>query len=200
VQAVELDVRDADAVARVLGALEPPWSELDILVNNAGLSRGLAPLGEGDLADWREMVETNVMGLLQVTRALLPGMEARGRGHVVNIGSTAGHEVYPGGNVYCATKFAVRALSRGMRLDLAGSPVRVTSVDPGMVETEFSVVRFHGDRERADSVYRGMTPLTPDDVAETVVWCLSRPERVNIEQIVLMPRDQASATLVNRRD
>jgi serine 3-dehydrogenase len=196
---LELDVRDAEAVAAVLGGLPAEWAEVDVLVNNAGLGRGLEKAHEGSPADWDEMVDTNVKGLLYVTRAVLPGMVARGRGHVVNIGSVAGHEVYPGGAVYCATKHAVGAITKGLRMDLLGTGVRVSTVDPGMVETEFSVVRFHGDRERADRVYAGMTPLVADDIADAVLWCATRPPHVNIDEIILKPTDQASATLVSRK-
>ena len=196
---LELDVRDAEGVAAALGALPPEWAEVDVLVNNAGLGRGLEKAHEGDPADWDEMVDTNVKGLLYVTRAVVPGMVARGRGHVVNVGSVAGHEVYPGGAVYCATKHAVGAITKGLRMDLLGSGVRVSTVDPGMVETEFSVVRFHGDRERADRVYAGMTPLVADDVADAVLWCATRPPHVNVDEIIIKPTDQASATLVSRR-
>ena len=153
---------------------------------------------EGDPADWDEMVDTNVKGLLYVTRAVLPGMVERGRGHVINLGSVAGHEVYPGGAVYCATKHAVDAITRALRMDVLGTGVRVSTVDPGMVETEFSVVRFHGDQERADKVYRGMTPLVADDIAETVVWVATRPPHVCIDEIIIKPTDQASATMVHR--
>lgn len=198
VLALELDVGDAAAVARTLGGLAPEWREVDVLVNNAGLGRGLDKLWEGDPADWDEMVDTNVKGLLYVTRAVLPGMVARRRGHVINLGSVAGHEVYPGGAVYCATKHAVDAITRGLRMDVLGTGVRVSTVDPGMVETEFSVVRFHGDQERADKVYRGMTPLVADDIAETVVWVATRPPHVCIDEIIIKPTDQASATLVHR--
>jgi NADP-dependent 3-hydroxy acid dehydrogenase YdfG len=144
-------------------------------------------------------VDTNVKGLLYVTRAVLPGMVERGRGHVINLGSVAGHEVYPGGAVYCATKHAVGAITRGMRMDVLGTGVRVSTVDPGMVETEFSVVRFGGDEERARNVYRGMTALTPDDIAETVLWVASRPPHVCIDEVIIKPTDQASATLVHRK-
>jgi 3-hydroxy acid dehydrogenase/malonic semialdehyde reductase len=196
---LELDVRDPGAVAATLGALPPEWAEVDVLVNNAGLGRGLEKVHEGDPAGWDEMVDTNVKGLLYVTRAVVPGMVARGRGHVVDIGSVAGHEVYPGGAVYCATKHAVDAITRGLRMDLLGTGVRVSTVDPGMVETEFSVVRFHGDRERADRVYAGMTPLVADDIADAVLWCATRPPHVNVDEIIIKPTDQASATLVSRR-
>lgn len=199
VLALELDVSDAAAVAGVIGGLAAEWREIDVLVNNAGLGRGLDKLWEGDPADWDEMVDTNVKGLLYVSRAVLPGMVERGRGHVINLGSVAGHEVYPGGAVYCATKHAVGAITRGLRMDVLGTGVRVSTVDPGMVETEFSVVRFHGDRERADRVYRGMDPLTADDIAETVVWVASRPPHVCIDEIIIKPTDQASATLVHRQ-
>ncbi len=195
---IALDVRDGEAVASTLAALPAEWAEVDVLVNNAGLGRGMEKLQEGTMADWDEMIDTNVKGLLYTTRALTPGMVARGRGHVVNIGSVAGHEVYPGGAVYCATKHAVGAITRGLRMDLLGTGVRVSTVDPGMVETEFSVVRFKGDEERARRVYAGMTPLTPDDIADAVLWCATRPPHVNIDEIILKPTDQASATLVHR--
>lgn len=193
-----LDVRDADAVASTLGGLPAEWAGIDVLVNNAGLGCGTDPLQCGEPDDWDRMIDTNVKGLLRVTRAILPGMIERGRGHVINIGSVAGHEVYPGGAVYCATKHAVDAVTRGLRMDLLGTGVRVSTVDPGLVETEFSVVRFDGDRERADRVYAGMTPLTPEDVADAVLWCATRPPHVNIDQIILKPLDQASATMVQR--
>ncbi|HEX8455026.1 MAG TPA: SDR family oxidoreductase [Longimicrobium sp.] len=196
---IALDVRDAQAVASALGGLPAEWAEVDVLVNNAGLGRGMEKLQEGTPADWDEMIDTNVKGLLYTTRALVPGMVERGRGHVVNLGSVAGHEVYPGGAVYCATKHAVDAITRGLRMDLLGTGVRVSTVDPGMVETEFSVNRFRGDEERARRVYAGMTPLTPDDIADAVVWCATRPPHVNIDEIILKPTDQASATLVHRR-
>jgi len=199
VLALELDVRDAGAVAHALGALPAEWSAIDVLVNNAGLGRGLDKLWEGQPADWDEMVDTNVKGLLYVTGAVVPGMVARGHGHVINLGSVAGHEVYPGGAVYCATKHAVAALTQGLRMDVLGTGIRVSTVDPGMVETEFSVVRFHGDEGRAKNVYRNMTPLTPDDIAETIVWVATRPPHVCIDEIIIKPTDQASATLVHRK-
>ncbi len=195
-----LDVRDRQAVFAAVGGLPAEWAAVDVLVNNAGLGRGLEPLHTGTPGEWDEMVDTNVKGLLYVTRAVTPGMVERRRGHVINLGSVAGHEVYPGGAVYCATKHAVDAITRGLRMDLLGTGVRVSTIDPGMVETEFSVIRFHGDRERADRVYRGMTPLSAADIAETVLWVATRPPHVNIDEIILKPTDQASATLVHRAE
>ncbi|MEA5566904.1 SDR family oxidoreductase [Anabaena sp. UHCC 0399] len=199
VHLIQLDVRDRSAVESAISSLLPAWSDIDILINNAGLSRGLDKLHEGDYQDWEEMIDTNIKGLLYLTRYVVPGMVNRDRGHVVNIGSIAGHQTYPGGNVYCSTKAAVKAISEGLKQDLLGTPIRVTSVDPGMVETEFSDVRFHGDTERAKKVYQGVTPLTPDDVADVVLFCTTRSPHVNISEVILMPVDQASATLVNRR-
>lgn len=199
VLAMAVDVRDRQQVETQLGNLPAEWRAIDLLVNNAGLSRGLDKLHEGSHEDWEEMLDTNVKGLLYVTRAVVPGMVSRGKGHVINLGSIAGHEVYPNGNVYCASKHAVDALTKGLRIDLNGTGVRVSTVDPGMVETEFSVVRFHGNTERAAGVYRGLTPLSADDVAEAVVWCASRPAHVNVAEIILFPTDQSSATVVHRR-
>ncbi|MBN4001845.1 SDR family oxidoreductase [Nostoc sp. LPT] len=196
---LELDVRDRNAVESAIATLPSAWSDIDILINNAGLSRGLDKLHEGSFQDWEDMIDTNVKGLLYVSRYVVPGMVSRDRGHVVNLGSIAGHQTYPGGNVYCATKAAVRAISEGLKQDLLGTQVRVTSVDPGMVETEFSEVRFHGNTERANKVYQGVTPLTADDVADVIFFCVTRSPHVNINEVVLMPVDQASATLVNRR-
>ena len=196
---LQLDVRDHNAVESAISTLPSAWSEIDILINNAGLSRGLDKLHEGSFQDWEDMIDTNVKGLLYLSRYVVPGMVSRDRGHVVNLGSIAGHQTYPGGNVYCATKAAVRAISEGLKQDLLGTRVRVTSVDPGMVETEFSEVRFHGDTERANKVYQGVTPLTADDVADVIFFCVTRSPHVNINEVVLMPVDQASATLVNRR-
>lgn len=196
---LQLDVRDRNAVEEAISTLPSAWSNIDILINNAGLSRGLDKLHEGSFQDWEDMIDTNVKGLLYVSRYVVPGMVSRDRGHVVNLGSIAGHQTYPGGNVYCATKAAVRAISEGLKQDLLGTRVRVTSVDPGMVETEFSNVRFHGDAERANKVYQGVKPLTADDVADVIFFCVTRSPHVNINEVVLMPVDQASATLVNRR-
>lgn len=196
---IQLDVRDRQAVDKAIEGLPADWAEIDVLVNNAGLSRDLSKLHEGRHESWDQMIDTNVKGLLYVSRAVLPGMVERGRGQVINIGSIAGHEVYPGGNVYCATKHAVDAITRGMRLDLLGTGVKVSTVDPGMVETEFSEVRFYGDKERADKVYQGLTPLTGDDIAHAVVWVAERPDHVQVAEVMILPLDQASATMANRR-
>lgn len=196
---IRLDVRDRAAVHAAVEAIPHAFRPIDVLVNNAGLSRGLAPLHEGSEDDWDEMIDTNVKGLLYVTRAVLPEMVQRGRGHVINIGSVAGHETYPRGNVYCASKAAVAVINKGLRLDLSGTGVRVSSIDPGLVPTEFSEVRFHGNRELAAKVYEGTRPLSAADVADAVVWCAGRPPWVNVEDILLMPTDQASPLLTYRR-
>ena len=194
----QLDVRQQPAVEKAVQDLPAAWQEIEILVNNAGLSRGLDKLYEGKLQDWEEMIDTNVKGLLYVSRAVIPGMVARGKGTIINIGSIAGHEVYPGGNVYCATKFAVDALTRGLRHDLVDTPLRVCTVDPGLVETEFSVVRFRGNEQRAKTVYQNLAPLTAEDVAEAVVFCATRPAHVQIAELIVLPTNQASSTLVHR--
>ncbi|MEM7761299.1 MAG: SDR family oxidoreductase [Cyanobacteria bacterium P01_A01_bin.40] len=196
---LEMDVSDRHSVEKSFTSLPESWRNVDILVNNAGLSRGLDKLQEGDIQNWEEMIDTNVKGLLYVTRSLLPGMIEREQGHIINIGSIAGHQSYPGGNVYCATKAAVRALSEGLKMDLLGTPIRVSSVDPGTVETDFSMVRFRGDTDKAKKVYQGMNPLTPDDIAEIVVFCATRPANVNISELLVLATDQSSATMVNRR-
>jgi len=195
---IQLDIRKRDEVSDAIKALPDAFREIDVLVNNAGLGRGLDKLHEGDIDGWEEMIDTNVKGLLYVSRAVIPGMVTRGRGQIVNVGSIAGHEVYPGGNVYCATKHAVNALTKGMRLDLVDTPIRVGTVDPGLVETEFSDVRFHGDTERAKSVYKGYHPLTGDDVAEAVVWIAARPPHVQIAEVIIFPTAQASAAVVHK--
>ena len=195
-----LDVRDRGAVDEWVEGLPETWRNIGILVNNAGLARGLAPLHEGDVADWEEMIDTNLKGLLWVTRAVLPGMIALGRGHVINIGSIAGHEVYPGGSVYCATKHAVAALNRALAIDTLGTGVRISSVDPGMVETEFSLVRFHGDAERAEGVYDGLEALRGEDVAEAVVFCATRPQHATVREMILMPTAQAAAVHTHRAE
>jgi serine 3-dehydrogenase len=192
------DVSSSTDVERTFSTIPPNFAAIDILVNNAGLSRSLTGVHEQPLIDIDEMVDTNVKGLLYVTRKIVPGMVDRGRGHVINIGSTAGHEVYPGGTVYCSTKHAVGAITRGLKIDLHGTPVRVTTVDPGLVETDFSLVRFRGDAERAARVYADTRPLVAEDVAEAVIWCLQRPDRVNISEVIMTSVDQSSATLVHR--
>ena len=197
--AFRLDVRDSAAVQETLVNLPEEWSEIDILINNAGLSRGLNKLYEDDPENWEEMLDTNVKGLLYVTKAVVPGMVSRGSGHVISMGSIAGHQTYPNGAVYCASKAAELAIMDGLRLDLIGKGVRVTSVDPGMVETDFSAVRFRGDTERAAKVYQNVTPLQPEDIAETILWAATRPPHVQIQTILLTPTDQASATVLNRR-
>lgn len=199
VHLIQLDVRDRAAVHAAVKSIPEEFRPIDVLVNNAGLSRGFEPFHEGSEDDWDEMIDTNLKGLAYVTRAVLPGMVQRGGGHVVNIGSVAGHETYARGNVYCASKAAVRALNKALRLDLAGTGVRVSTVDPGLVPTEFSVVRFHGDRQRAEQVYADTRPLTAGDVAEAVLWCVSRPAWVNVEEMLLMPTDQAAPAVVHRR-
>jgi len=199
VHVFQLDVRDRQAVEAAIAALPAEWRDIDILVNNAGLSRGLAKLHEGNPDGWDEMLDTNVKGLLYVSRAVIPGMVVRGKGHIINVGSIAGREVYPGGNVYCATKFAVRALTAGMRIDLVDTPIRVSTIDPGLVQTEFSEVRFYGDKERAAKVYQGYTPLAPEDIAEAAVWVASRPPHVQIAEVLILPTDQAGSTIVHKR-
>lgn len=198
VHTLVLDVRNRQRVEASFASLPDPWRTIDILVNNAGLSRGLSPLHEGNVDDWEEMIDTNVKGLLYVSRSVIPGMVERNRGHIINIGSIAGHQTYPGGNVYSASKFAVVALSRSLKMDLLGTAVRVTNVEPGLVETEFSQVRFHGDNARAAAVYEGYKPLTAEDVADIVLFCATRPPHVNLLEVLVVPTDQASATMVNK--
>ena len=193
-----VDVRDRPAVNRAADALVRADRVPDVLINNAGRASCMAKIQDGDPEDWDRMIDTNVKGLLNVTRAILPHMVARRRGHVVNIGSTAGHMTYPMGNVYNATKFGVRALTEGMNLDVAGTPIRVSAVDPGFVETEFSEVRFHGDAERAKAVYQGFTPLRADDVADAIAYVLNLPEHVNILDLVIMPTAQRNVYVVDR--
>ncbi|GLY33978.1 NAD(P)-dependent oxidoreductase [Amycolatopsis sp. NBRC 101858] len=193
---VTLDVGDPEAVKTTIDGLPAEWQEVDVLVNNAGLAKGLEPAHKADLQDWDEMIATNVRGLAHVTRALLPGMVGRGRGHVINIGSIAGTYPYPGGNVYGATKAFVHQFSLNLRSDLHGTGVRVTNVEPGMVGgTDFSKVRFDGDQDKADKVYQGTTPLTADDIAESVHWAASQPKHVNINVIELMPVVQSFSAL-----
>jgi len=191
-------VRDEAAVKQILGNLPEEWRKIDILVNNAGLAAGMGPLQEGDSDDWNRMIDTNVKGLLYVTRAVSPGMVERKSGHIINIGSIAGKEVYPNGGVYCATKHAVGALTQGMRMDMLPHHIKVTQINPGAVETEFSLVRFHGDKVRADKVYEGYENLVAADIAECVWFVVSRPPHVNINDMVVMPTAQASAVLFHK--
>lgn len=193
-----VDVRDRTAVNRAVEALVSAGRVPDVLINNAGLASGMARIQEGDPEDWDRMIDTNLKGLLNVTRAILPHMVARRKGHIVNLGSTAGHQTYPMGNVYNATKFGVRALTEGMNLDVAGTPIRVSAVDPGFVETEFSEVRFHGDKDRAKAVYKGFTPLSADDVADAIAYVVNLPEHVNILDLVIMPTAQRNVYVVDR--
>lgn len=193
-----LDVRDQAAVAASIAELPAQWAEIDVLVNNAGLSRGLDKVYEGHIQDWEEMIDTNVKGLLYVTRAVVPGMVKRGSGHIVNLGSTAGELPYPNGAVYCATKAAEKSINDGLRQDLLGTPLRVTSIDPGMVETDFSKVRFRGDDERAGKVYQGVIPLTPEDVADAIVWAAGRPAHVNIAHVLMTSITQANSLMFHR--
>lgn len=193
------DVRNEAEVNSSLGNLSAEWNNIEVLVNNAGLAAGLDPVQSGDTDNWNRMIDTNVKGLLYVTRLVSPGMIARRQGHIVNIGSIAGKEVYPNGNVYCATKHAVDALTKGMRYDLLPHNIRVTQVCPGAVETEFSIVRFQGDKNRADKVYEGYESLVAQDVAECVWFAVSRPPHVNINDMVVMPTAQASATVFHKR-
>jgi NADP-dependent 3-hydroxy acid dehydrogenase YdfG len=197
VRVARVDVRDraaVDAAARAVGAAP------DILVNNAGLAAGLDPLHAGDPDDWERMIDTNLKGLLWVSRAILPGMIARGTGHIVNLGSTAGRWVYPRGNVYNATKFGVRALTEAMNLDVAGTAIRVSAVEPGHTETEFAEVRFAGDRERASATYRGFTPLSADDIADVVAYIVTLPPHVNILNVLIMPSAQRSMFVIDRNE
>jgi 3-hydroxy acid dehydrogenase/malonic semialdehyde reductase len=204
VHALECDVQKRSSIEALFKNHAEVIQSVSILINNAGLGLGRGPLQEGIPDDWDMMVDTNVKGFLYITRAFLPQLLAQAKtgkkGHIVNMGSAAGHWVYPGGGVYCATKYAVRALTEGLRLDLLGTGVRVTEIAPGMVETDFSRIRFKGDVEKAKAVYQGMTPLSATDVAEAVLWCVERPAHVNIQSVVMFPTDQASVTSVHRRE
>ncbi len=198
IHTVGLDVQDEHILEQAWDALPDEWKEIDVLINNAGLSQGLDPIQQGNTSDWNRMIDTNVKGLLYVSRKVLPEMVKRKKGHIINIGSIAGKEVYPNGNVYCATKHAVDALTKAMRIDLLADGIKVSSVDPGAVETEFSIVRFKGDLERAKKVYEGFTPLSAEDVAEAVWFVASRPAHVNVDDLLLMPTAQASGTQFRR--
>lgn len=193
------DVRLHTEVKNAIESLPLEWQNIDVLVNNAGLASGLAPIYDGDLNDWEAMFDTNVKGLLYVSKYILPILKNKGSGHVINIGSIAGKEVYANGNVYCATKHAVDALSKGMRIELAPFGVKVTAIHPGAVETEFSIVRFHGDEEKAKKVYEGFENLVAADIAEAIWFCVNRPFRVNINELIIMPTAQPIASIINRK-
>lgn len=198
VLALEFDVRDRKAAAAAVESLKGKWAVIDVLINNAGLALGLDKEYEGDLDDWETMVDTNVKGLLTMTRLIVPGMVERNKGHVINIGSVAGDAAYAGGSVYCATKAAVKAITDGLRIDVAHTAVRVTNVKPGLVETNFSVVRFHGDKQRADNVYKGIKPLTGDDIADVAFYAASAPEHVQVAEVLVLATHQANGTVVDR--
>lgn len=193
------DVRDREAARQAIESLPAEWQEIDVLVNNAGLALGLEPEFEGDSADWDGMIDTNVKGLLTMTRLIVPGMVARNRGHVINMGSVAGDAAYAGGNVYCATKAAVKALTDGLRIDVANTAVRVTNLKPGLVETNFSNIRFHGDEERAANVYKGIKPLTGDDIADVAVYAANAPAHVQIAEVLILATHQASGSVIVRK-
>lgn len=197
--ALQLDVQDKNAVDEIVDALPLEWKKIDILVNNAGLARGLDKLHQGDIADWEAMIDTNVKGLLYLTRKIVPQMlEHQLNGHVINIGSTAGIHAYPGGAVYCATKSAVKFISDGLRMDVVDTPIRVTNIQPGMVETNFSVIRFHGDQQKADNVYEGIKVLTAEDIADIVVYTASAPTHVQICEVTVTPTHQATGGIVHK--
>ncbi|MCF1750464.1 SDR family NAD(P)-dependent oxidoreductase [Mariniradius sediminis] len=195
---LQFDVRDKEAVFEILGNLPEEWKQIDVLINNAGNAHGFDPIQTGSVDDWDAMMDINVKGLLYVSKAIIPGMTQRNRGTIVNIGSIAGKEVYLNGNVYCASKHAVDALTKGMRMDLNPHGIRVIGVHPGLVETEFSLVRFKGDAERSKSVYKGYEPLTAEDIADTIAFAVSRPPHVVLADIVILPTAQAAATLVKK--
>lgn len=199
VKCLVFDVRDADAATRAVESLEPEWQKIDVLINNAGLALGLDREYEGDPEDWNTMIDTNIKGLLTMTRLIVPGMVARDEGHVINVGSVAGDAAYAKGNIYCATKAAVKAITDGLRIDVAESAVRVTNLKPGLVETEFSQVRFHGDTEKAETVYKGIKPLTGDDIADVAYYAASAPKHVQIAEVLILATHQASGSVVARK-
>ena len=193
------DVRDRNKAEMLLSALPKEWQEIDVLVNNAGLALGLEPEYEGSLDDWDTMIDTNIKGLLTMTRLVVPGMVERNRGHIINVGSVAGDAAYAGGNVYCATKAAVKAITDGLRIDVANTAIRVTNLKPGLVETNFSNVRFHGDNERAANAYKGIKPLTGDDIADVAVYAANAPEHVQIAEVLILATHQASGSVIVRK-
>lgn len=197
---LQCDVRDREEMQNAIDSLDEAWSKIDVLVNNAGLALGLEKEYEGDFNDWDTMIDTNIKGLLNVTRLVVPAMVKRNHGHVINMGSVAGDAAYAGGNVYCATKAAVKALTDGLRIDLAHTAVRVTNVKPGLVETNFSVTRFHGDKDRADGVYNGIKPLTGDDIADVVLYAANAPEHVQIAEVLVLATHQANGSTIVREE
>lgn len=199
VKTLTFDVRDAEAAEKAVDSLEPEWRKIDVLINNAGLALGLDKEYEGDPDDWNTMIDTNIKGLLTMTRLIVPGMVERNEGHVINIGSVAGDAAYAKGNVYCATKAAVKTITDGLRIDLAETAVRVTNLKPGLVETNFSNVRFHGDNQRADNVYKGITPLTGADIADVAFYAVSAPKHVQIAEVLILATHQASGSVIYRK-
>ena len=199
VKTLVFDVRDTDAAKAAVNSLEDEWQKVDVLINNAGLALGLEKEYEGDMEDWNTMIDTNIKGLLTMTRLIVPGMVKRNEGHVINVGSVAGDAAYAGGNVYCATKAAVKAITDGLRIDVAESAVRVTNLKPGLVETNFSNIRFHGDNERADNVYKGIKPLTGEDIADVAFYAASAPKHVQIAEVLVLATHQANGTVVHRK-
>jgi 3-hydroxy acid dehydrogenase/malonic semialdehyde reductase len=200
VQSLNFDVQNYESVKSAFSSISSNFDSIDVLINNAGLASGLSTLHEGNVSDWEKMIDTNVKGLLYVTRCVAPKMIARKKGHIINVGSIAGKEVYANGNVYCATKFAVDALNKAMRIELVQHGIKVSSLNPGMAETEFSVVRLHGDEERAKNVYKGIDALKAEDIAETILWMISRPPHVNINELIIMPTAQASTNTTIRKE
>ena len=198
VKTLVFDVRDTDAAKAAVNSLEDEWQKVDVLINNAGLALGLEKEYEGDMEDWSTMIDTNIKGLLTMTRLIVPGMVKRNEGHVINVGSVAGDAAYAGGNVYCATKAAVKAITDGLRIDVAESAVRVTNLKPGLVETNFSNIRFHGDNERADNVYKGIKPLTGEDIADVAFYAASAPKHVQIAEVLILATHQASGSVIHR--
>ena len=199
VMILAFDVRDAEKAKEHIGNLPEQWRDIDVLVNNAGLALGLEPEYEGDPDDWSTMIDTNIKGLLTMTRLVVPGMVERNRGHIINVGSVAGDAAYAGGNVYCATKAAVKALSDGLRIDVANTAIRVTNLKPGLVETNFSNVRFHGDTDRTANVYKGIVPLTGDDIADVAVYAANAPAHVQIAEVLILATHQASGSVIVRK-
>ncbi|HAY34682.1 MAG TPA: SDR family NAD(P)-dependent oxidoreductase [Ignavibacteria bacterium] len=200
IECIQADVRDFKSLSGIIEYQSELFKTTDILVNNAGLARGFSHISAGDIADWDEMIDTNLKGLLYVSRCIVPFMIKNNSGHVINIGSIAGREVYPNGNVYCATKHAVDAVTKGLRMELVNTDIKVTSIDPGLVETEFSLVRFRGDTEKAGAAYKGMKPLTPDDVAEAIIFAASRNDNFVVAEMVLLPKAQAGVLVIDRKN